>query len=123
MSRSDVNTLLADLKEGRLLREQNFEGLDIEAVLDERDEAPFADHWMQAFEQCASDSAVAEEEVLRQIRETAFKRTLTLTGEPELAGYVSDDFGLIASYLLQEGEQNSFVNQLLNSYTQGNMPR
>ena len=42
MSRNDVNTLLQDLKEGRLLDERNFEGMDVEVYLDERDEAPFA---------------------------------------------------------------------------------
>ncbi len=31
MSKGDVNTLLHDLKEGRLLNERNFEGLDVEA--------------------------------------------------------------------------------------------
>ena len=116
MSRSDVNTLLQDLKEERLLSERNFEGLDVEAYLDKRDEAPFADEWMQAYERYAGDSAVAEDEVLRQIREIAFKRTINLTGEPELAGYVSDDFGLIGCYLLQDSEQDAFVNRLYEGY-------
>lgn len=116
MSRSDVDTLLQDLKEGRLLDERNFEGLDVEAYLDERDEAPFADAWMQAYERYAGDSVIAEDEVLRQIRETAFKRTLSLTGEPELAGYVSDDFGLIGCYLLQGSGQDAFVERLYEGY-------
>ncbi|MGO4528417.1 hypothetical protein AB4Z30_04990 [Paenibacillus sp. 2TAF8] len=116
MSRDDVNLLLQDLKEERLLCERNFEGLDVEAYLDKRDEAPFADEWMKAYERYAGDSAVAEDEVLRQIREIAFKRTISLTGEPELAGYVSDDFGLIGCYLLQDGEQDAFVNRLYEGY-------
>ncbi|WP_434751483.1 hypothetical protein [Paenibacillus amylolyticus] len=90
--------------------------------MDERDEAPFADEWMQAYERYAGDSAVAEDEVLRQIREIAFKRTISLTGEPELAGYVSDDFGLIGSYWLQDGEQDAFVNRLYEGYAQEKLP-
>ncbi|PYE50135.1 hypothetical protein HUB98_29115 [Paenibacillus barcinonensis] len=122
MSRDDVHSLLADLKEGHLLGEQNFRGLDVDAYLDERDEALFADEWMRAYERYAGDAALAEQEVLRNIRETAFKRTITLTGEPELAGYVSDDFGLIGCYLLQKEEQNDFVWKLFGSYRLGKLP-
>ncbi|MBB6022387.1 hypothetical protein HNR77_003484 [Paenibacillus sp. JGP012] len=122
MDRDDVHTLLAELKDGHLLDDQNFKGLDIDAYLDERDEPSFADEWMQAYERYAGDSAVAEQEVLRSIRETAFKRTITLTGDPELAGYVSDDFGLIGCYLLHKHEQNDFVKRLLGSYRQGKLP-
>jgi len=46
-------------------------------------------------------SRSVEEEVLRACRELAFKRTITLAGDPELAGYVSDDIGLIGAALLQ----------------------
>lgn len=123
MSRSDVNTWLKELQDRRLIRDQHFEGLDIEAYLDMRDEAPFADEWMQAYERYAGDPAAAEDEVLRQIRETAFKQTISLTGDPEIAGYVSDDFGLIGLFLLQEVViEDTFVHQLLESYRQGTLP-
>ncbi|WKL01392.1 hypothetical protein Q0F98_32995 [Paenibacillus amylolyticus] len=122
MSRTDVEKLLLDLNEGRILTQQTFEGLDVEVYLDERDASVFADEWMQAFERWARVTAVAEEEVLRACREQAFKQTLALIGEPELAGYVSDDIGLIGAALLQDVMQDSFVNQLLESYRQGRLP-
>ncbi|WP_419892164.1 hypothetical protein [Paenibacillus xylanexedens] len=122
MSKTDMEKLLSDLNEGRILNQQTFEGLDVEVYLDERDASAFADEWMQAFERWAQASAVAEEEVLRACREQAFKQTLALTGEPELAGYVSDDIGLIGAALLQNMMQDSFVNQLLESYRQGRLP-
>lgn len=118
MSRTDVEKLLLDINEGRILTHQTFEGLDVE----ERDASAFADEWMQAFERWAQDTAVAEEEVLRACREQAFKQTLALTGEPELAGYVSDDIGLIGAALLQGTANDSFVDQLLESYRQGRLP-
>ncbi|WP_405172526.1 hypothetical protein MHI12_12465 [Paenibacillus sp. FSL H8-0280] len=122
MSKTDVEKLLFDLNKGRILTKQTFEGLDVEIYLDERDASAFADEWMQAFERWAQDTAVAEEEVLRACREQAFKQTLAITGEPELAGYVSDDIGLIGAALLQDVMQDSFVNQLLESYRQGRLP-
>ncbi|MDR9745334.1 hypothetical protein [Paenibacillus taichungensis] len=121
MSRVDVDKLLADMNEGRLLSQQTFEGLDVEAYLDQRDASEFADEWMQAFERFAQ-SDVVEEEVLRASRELAFKRTIALAGDPELAGYVSDDIGLIGAALLQDEMQDSFVMQLLERYQQGRLP-
>ncbi|APO45444.1 hypothetical protein BS614_16420 [Paenibacillus xylanexedens] len=122
MSKMDVEKLLLDLNEGRIMTQQTFEGLDVEVYLDERDTYAFADEWMQSFERWAQASAVAEEEVLRACREQAFKQTLALNCEPELAGYVSDDMGLIGAALLQDVMQDSFVNQLLESYRQGRLP-
>ncbi|QLG41137.1 hypothetical protein HW560_25545 [Paenibacillus sp. E222] len=121
MSRLDADKLLADMNEGRILSQQTFEGLDVEAYLDQRDASEFADEWMQAFERFAQ-SDVVEEEVLRACRELAFKRTIALAGDPELAGYVSDDIGLIGAALLQDEMQDSFVMQLLERYQQGTLP-
>ncbi|RPK30551.1 hypothetical protein [Paenibacillus xylanexedens] len=122
MSRTDVEKLLAELNEGRILTQQTFEGLDVEGYLNDRDASTFADEWMQSFERWAQATAVAEEEVLRACREQAFKQTLALTGEPELAGYVSDDIGLNGAALLQGTANDSFVDQLLESYRQGRLP-
>ncbi|NEU59636.1 hypothetical protein [Paenibacillus sp. ALJ109b] len=121
MSRVDAEQLLADMNEGRILSQQTFEGLDVEAYLDQRDASEFADEWMQAFERF-TQSDVVEEEVLRASRELAFKRTIALAGDPELAGYVSDDIGLIGAALLQDEMQDSFVMQLLERYQQGTLP-
>lgn len=121
MSRVDAEQLLADMNEGRILSQQTFEGLDVETYLDQRNASEFADEWMQAFERFAQ-SDVVEEEVLRASRELAFKRTIALAGDPELAGYVSDDIGLIGAALLQDEMQDSFVMQLLERYQQGTLP-
>ncbi|SEA35248.1 hypothetical protein [Paenibacillus sp. 276b] len=122
MSRVDADKLLADLNAGLMINQQTFEGLEVEAYLDQRDASEFADEWMQAFERIAQNSDVVEEEVLRVCRELAFKRTIALAGDPELAGYVSDDIGLIGAALLQDEMQNLFVKQLLERYQQGTLP-
>ncbi|MFE6073505.1 hypothetical protein ACFVQB_03390 [Paenibacillus sp. NPDC057886] len=54
-------------------------------------------------------------------RELAFKRTIALAGDPELAGYVSDDIGLIGAALLQDEMKDLFVMQLLERYQQGTL--
>ncbi|KFM93071.1 hypothetical protein [Paenibacillus macerans] len=122
MSRVDAERLLTDLKHGLLITQQTFEGLDVDDYLDERDDSGFAEAWMQAFHKFKHVRGEAEEEVLRSCREKAYKQTMAHTSEPELAGYVSDDFGLIAAYLLQDKVQDSFVEQLFESYKQGNLP-
>ncbi|MGX1828241.1 hypothetical protein ACWIE6_08320 [Paenibacillus taichungensis] len=122
MSRVDADKLLADLNAGLIINQQTFEGLEVEAYLDQRDASEFADEWMQAFERFAQNSDVVEEEVLRVCRELAFKRTIALAGDPELAGYVRDDIGLIGAALLQDEMQNLFVKQLLERYQQGTLP-
>ncbi|MEC0127424.1 hypothetical protein [Paenibacillus pabuli] len=122
MSRVDADKLLADLNEGLILSQQTFEGLDVEAYLDQRDASEFADEWIQAYDRFALRSEIVNEEVLRACRERAFKRTLALTGNPELAGYVSDDIGLIGAALLQDGIQDFFVEQLLECYREGTLP-
>ncbi|MCZ1268744.1 hypothetical protein [Paenibacillus tundrae] len=122
MSRVDADKLLADLNAGLMINQQTFEGLEVEAYLDQRDASEFADEWMQAIERIAQNSDVVEEELLRVCRELAFKRTIALAGDPELAGYVSDDIGLIGAALLQDEMQNLFVKQLLERYQQGTLP-
>ncbi|MFP4976753.1 hypothetical protein ACE6ED_15210 [Paenibacillus sp. CN-4] len=150
MKRTDADSLLAELISGTLLTPQLFENLDVEGYLDARDEPAFSDAWMQAYRETVHDPAIMEEETLRGCREQAFKQTFRFTGEHELAAYVSDDFGLIGAFLLQEGDlkpntnldpnpnpnlnptPNSdsnpnqtpipFAAQLLESYRQGKLP-
>ncbi|MEO2203830.1 hypothetical protein ABGV42_08775 [Paenibacillus pabuli] len=96
MSRREVEKLLNELNEGRLITTEMFQGLDIDSYLDKRDDSAFADEWMRAYGKWVQDAgSIAEDEVLRALREQTFKQTLQHTGNPELAGYVSDDMGLI----------------------------
>lgn len=120
MSRAEADRLLTELTE--MITSQSFEGLDIEAYLDERDEPEFADAWMRSFHILGERAETDVEEVLRTYREKAFKQTFAYTGDADLAGYVSDDIGLIGVYLLQDGFQDSFLEKLLEGYSQGRLP-
>lgn len=120
MSRAEADRLLTELTQ--MITSQSFEGLDIEAYLDERDEPEFADVWMRSFHILGDRAETNVEEVLRTYREKAFKQTFAYTGDADLAGYVSDDIGLIGVYLLQDGFQDSFLEKLLEGYSQGRLP-
>lgn len=120
MSRTDADRLLTELTQ--MITSQSFEGLDVETYLDERDEPGFADAWMRVFHKLVNASGKNEEEIVRACREKAFKQTITYTGNPDLAGYVSDDIGLIGAYLLQDRVKDSFVDQMFECYKRGNLP-
>ena len=123
MNRREAEKLLNELNEGRLITNELFQGLDIDSYLDKRDDSNFADEWMSAYQRWVQDAdSIAEDELLRASREQAFKQTLQHTGNPELAGYVSDDIGLIGARLLQGEHEHSFVGQLLESYHNGKLP-
>ncbi|MCG7382347.1 hypothetical protein [Paenibacillus sp. ACRRY] len=123
MNRREAEKLLNELNEGRLITNDMFQGLDIDSYLDKRDDSVFADEWMSAYQRWVQDAdSIAEDELLRASREQAFKQTLHHTGDPELAGYVSDDIGLIGAAMLQGESEHSFVGHLLKSYHNGKLP-
>ncbi|MET3942618.1 hypothetical protein ABIC22_005430 [Paenibacillus sp. PvP094] len=123
MNRREAEKLLKELNEGRLITNEMFQGLDIDSYLDKRDDSVFADEWMSAYQRWVQDAdSIAEDELLRASREQAFKQTLHHTGDPELAGYVSDDIGLIGAAMLQGESEHTFVGQLLESYHNGKLP-
>lgn len=81
----------------KTLQEINYEELDIDEILDHRDSEPFDNNWVRVYQTietikektgCISNSD--------GVREKAFKMVYELSGCGELAGYISDDFGLIA---------------------------
>jgi hypothetical protein len=94
---------------------------DWDAALDARDSGTFDAAWR------ASDTRLgafdsSESGVIRSLTETVFKRVLSLTGNAELAGYASDDFGLMAK-AAEAGVGIPFVDGLWKSYRDGVFPR
>lgn len=55
------------------------------------------------------------------MKEAAFKMVFRLTGNPDLAAYVSDDFGLIAQARLQAADI-AFIDSLWDCYARGEFP-
>ncbi len=102
-----------------------FDEAYIDGLIDRRDSAPFDTEW------CRVDAAVnamknghaytdenAEEQ--EKIREKAFMVLAQKTGS-ELAGYVSDDFGLIYDSIVCNYRDN-WLDRLIEAYKNGRIP-
>jgi hypothetical protein len=103
--------------------------LDWIEYLDERDRPPFDEHWSAAFERI--ERAKAELSKSRQnslkarstiARERAFKLVVKVTGNSDLASYVSDDFGLIFDARGLD-LADPWIQALLDEYLAGRLPR
>jgi len=94
---------------------------DWDAALNARDSGTFDEAWSASDAQVLSAHDSTESSVVLSLRETVFKRVLSLTGSSEVAGYASDDFGLIAK-AAEAGLNIPFVDGLWNSYRDGFFP-
>jgi len=116
-----ANEMFSIITDGTFLESVFNKDADWDAELDVRDESEFAETWSSSYDKLeAIDSS--EDAVIREIRETVFKQTFRITQSPELAGYASDDFGLMAK-AFENGIDIEFVNNLWDSYTKGSFPR
>lgn len=76
---------------------------------------------------CASyekvtSSCPPEGALVKEIREIAFKKVYQVTENSDLAGYVSDDMGLIAQACHNKVEID-FIDNLWKTYMRGEFPR
>ncbi|MBH0332765.1 hypothetical protein ABH14_23990 [Brevibacillus brevis] len=94
--------------------------VDWDAKLDARDAIGFDVAWISSYKK-VDQIAPSENTVIREIREFVFKGTFRITQNSEVAGYASDDFGLISKAF--ENKINiEFINKLWDSYLQGEFP-
>lgn len=122
LSKAEAERFLSKLKEGTLITEHTFAELDVDDYLAEREDDEFSGQWMQAFERVQGSGTEAEAEDIRSGREMAYKQVFSLTGDPDLAGYVSDDIGLICTALAGDEVHDGFVHTLQESYLSGRLP-
>lgn len=92
---------------------------DLDEALDTRDEESFTAAWMGAFDLVQSGGG--ENEAIAAIREAAFRQAFARWKSGDLAGYVSDDWGLIAQAIVG-GVRSTFVAGLLAAYFAGRFP-
>ena len=88
---------------------------DIDAYLDARDEDPFDSDWLSAHQELESRkrgldeaSSCASWNAPTGLRERVFKRVLGQAGD-DIAGYISDDFGLMFDALAMDDLEASWV--------------
>jgi hypothetical protein len=100
--------------------------LDADEAIRTRSMAEFREPWqranayvLEAIERATIPSQ--ERNYLVALREVAFIRAFDHTEHPELAGQISDDFGLIGSALLSRCEDD-WLNALWMEYREGRIP-
>lgn len=113
--------LIAKIDSGTLLSPATFD-VDIDEALDQRDQPDFDTEWMRVNNAIQSLDIPSEgKPPLDRLREIAFKKTFRTTGNAELAGYVSDDFGLLGAGLLV-GLDDDWLNAMWAEYRNERFP-
>lgn len=73
-----------------------YEELDIDEILDKRESDPFDSEWMRVYQAIKELKKGKKFDHTTDIEEKAYITVYEKTDNDELAGYISDDFGLIA---------------------------
>lgn len=102
---------------------------EIDAYLGSREKAPFDSDWSWAYQEVEdrknqlSKTTLQEIENLNEkLRKTVFKNIIKITDSPDLAGYISDDFGLIFDAFSISSLKKSWVFGLFDSYFHLKLP-
>ena len=115
-----VSEILATINE-RIFFETIFQkDTDWDAALCARDSFEFDGAWCASYEKVSS-SCPPECALVKEIREIAFKKVYQVTENADLAGYVSDDMGLIAQACDSKVEID-FIDNLWKTYVRGAFP-
>lgn len=109
-----------------LLSSINFNSINVNELLDNRDSKLFDAEWSRVYKAILSlkdeeNYSAAEKKNNSIIRETVFKKVYALSNNGELAEYVSDDFGMIADAKLL-GYQDAWLDKLIACYESKTIP-
>ncbi|APC17383.1 hypothetical protein BLL42_17160 [Pseudomonas frederiksbergensis] len=115
-----ASEILSRINDGVFLELVFKENPDWDAELGSRDSVEFFSAWNASYETITS-SCPPEDGSIKEIRESAFKKVYQITKNPDLAGCVSDDLGLIAQAFKNKVDID-FINDLWKAYTQGSFP-
>lgn len=115
-----MNTLI------KVLEQMDFNDLDIDDLLDNRDLAVFDTEWIRVYnvvESLKNEENYSEEENKNntKLREQVFQMIYEFTNDSDLAGYVSDDFGLISDARLL-GYNDLWLDKMVACYEKGSIP-
>src|ERR1700730_14818345 len=95
-----IDGLLEEIERRMIIPALNVRSDQLAALLDKRDEETFSSRWMRAFrsvEDTMSKTAIDEDTKARllKMRESSYLQAFEQWKSPDLAAYISDDFGLI----------------------------
>ena len=99
----------------------NYEELDIDDFLDQRDSNPFDSEWVRVYQSLEELKKGKTVEDTREIEKKAYITVYEKSEDDELAGYVSDDFGLIADSK-RLGYSDEWLDKLISCYENARIP-
>ena len=97
---------------------------EYDIILDERDCDTFSQQWIQVYnavEQLKVQMGISAT-YNEDIRRKTFCTVLNITGNDDLAAYISDDLGLIMDAIKVDAN-DSWINTLWQSYKNGIIPK
>lgn len=103
------------------LSQINYEELDIDDFLDQRDSDPFDSEWVRVYQSLEELKKGKTVEDTREIEKKAYITVYEKSEDDELAGYVSDDFGLIADSK-RLGYSDEWLDKLISCYENARIP-
>lgn len=104
----------------------DFSNIDIDMILDNRDNNPFDNEWVRVYndiEELKTEKSYTDEDkkYSSDIREKAFTKIYELSDDGELAEYISDDFGLIADSQIVN-YTDIWLENLISCYENATIP-
>ena len=99
----------------------NFEELDIDEFLNKRDIEPFDSNWVRVYQIIEELKKGRTIDSTRDIEKKVYIIVYEQTGNSELAGYISDDFGLIADSKIL-GYTEEWLEKLISCYENSLLP-
>jgi hypothetical protein len=121
MKIQNCSELLEALEKGILLCEEHFKGINLDALLDSRDEAPFDDNWMKSYDSVEALWGQRNSDCVNTVAEKAYKTAARISALHEASSYISDDFRLMAQ-VFELNHNDEFINGLLTQYASGHIP-
>jgi hypothetical protein len=117
--------LLALINEDQLIERLNVGSeSSIDQILDARDAPEFVVLWMKAYASIESRKREIDDvqsDLSTQIRKVAYLRAYARWKSPDLAAYISDDFGLFADAAALCVDE-PWIEEMLRKYKSGEVP-
>ncbi|MNN62929.1 hypothetical protein D3C81_1782660 [compost metagenome] len=97
---------------------------DWDEALDERGNEKFDKAWVDCFNELNALTCgdMADEKIVKDLREFSFKKVFPLVRNSEIASYISDDIGLVAD-AVSKANLNGWAAELFETYLSGEFPR
>lgn len=122
-----INKIL--LRLAKKLDLSKLSATEIDKYLDSRDQNPFDSDWFLAYKEVENQKNEFNEITLQKIeelneklREAIFKNIIRITDSFDLAGYISDDFGLISDAFFISSFKKSWIFGLFDCYLNMKLP-